>query len=235
LRAVAQYFQQLDRLGAFLVFEHDAAGPSQVIQTLARQLSTFDTRIAAKISAAIDSYDQIPESSNSARFSHLLLEPLSSLNALQAEGPIVIVLDAFSSYTDSDDWSDVLALLAEKSAHLPPWVRMIVASRSPSDPFVTLGSPDHILATRIPPTARLTCEYQSTIDPASHFHTKAPFTVRKAVFVVMAINRMAAIARVYKDEFKKANTGTKKTCKYVPDISFKFHLRHTYSPHVPPC
>jgi hypothetical protein len=160
LRAVGQYFRQLDRLGAFLVFERDAAEPSKVIQMLARQLAIFDVRIAAKISVAIDSYDQIPESSISERFSHLLLEPLSTLSALQAEGPIVILLDAFSSYTDSDDWSAVLAVLAEESARLPPWVRMIIASRSPSGPLVALGSSNHILATRIPPAARLTCKYQ---------------------------------------------------------------------------
>jgi hypothetical protein len=157
LRAVGQYFRQLDRLGAFLVFERDAAEPSKVIQMLARQLAIFDVRIAAKISVAISSYDQIPESE---RFSRLLLEPLSTLNALQAEGPIVILLDAFSSYTDADDWSAVLAVLAEESARLPPWVRMIIASRSPSDPLVALGSSNHILATRIPPAARLTCKYQ---------------------------------------------------------------------------
>jgi ATP/maltotriose-dependent transcriptional regulator MalT len=130
---VAKHFRSLHRLGAFLLFDRKAnSDPSNVIQTLAYRLGSFDPRIGAVISAAISSNSEFDTSSLAEQFS-VLLGPLSTLKDLQTEGPIVVVLDALDECGTPQSRESLLKMLAEEAKKLPPFIRIFITSRNEHD------------------------------------------------------------------------------------------------------
>jgi adenylylsulfate kinase-like enzyme len=78
---LASYFRNQGRLGAFLFFDRsfpEKSHPSKVIRTLAYKLGLFNRRIGTAISAVIEQYSTITDSSLHIQFAELLVKPLSS-------------------------------------------------------------------------------------------------------------------------------------------------------------
>jgi hypothetical protein len=159
---IASYFRDLGRLGwlkmfifilylsfpgAFLSFDRSAkSDPSLVVRTLAYQLGAYDTRIGAAVSSAIGNNPRIHESPLNLQFSKLLVEPLSSLEHLPTQGPIIIVFDSLDECGDQRSRKKLLGLFAEDLKKLPPFVRIFATSRPQLDISVAFKGQSNIVS-----------------------------------------------------------------------------------------
>jgi hypothetical protein len=142
---IASYFRELGRLGAFLFFGQSATSePSYFMRTLAYQLGSFDPRIGAAIAAAILRNPRIEESSLFLQFKRLILEPLSSLEDLPSQGPVVAVFDALDECGNSDSRKFLLRTLTDEFKKLPSFLRLFITSRPQHDITVAFSSKAHI-------------------------------------------------------------------------------------------
>ena len=133
---IAEQFQELGRLGAFLFFnrhEPTRCDPADVVRTLAHQLATFDSSIAAAISERIEAIPRIGEASIRLQFANLLVEPLLSFAEQHAQGPIILVFDALDECGNPRSRGELLLRLAQEFAKLPPIFRILITSRAESD------------------------------------------------------------------------------------------------------
>ncbi|TCD69247.1 POC1 centriolar protein [Steccherinum ochraceum] len=133
---LANFFRDLRRLGAFVFFNRDEpekSAPSRVIRTIAAQLAAFDPRIGQAIARAIDNIPSICESPLALQFTEFIVKPLTTIETLALEGPIVVVLDALDECGTPATRESLLSVLAEQSAHLPSFLRIIITSRTEVD------------------------------------------------------------------------------------------------------
>jgi hypothetical protein len=143
---IAHALQEQDRLGAFVFFSRDVEERNQsanVIRTLAYQLASFSPVIRTAIAQAIDTTPRITQSALRFQFTKLLIEPLRNLPA--TEGPVVLILDALDECGSVEDRKPLLSLLSSESAHLPPFVRILVTSRDERDIRCALEGQSHVL------------------------------------------------------------------------------------------
>ena len=146
---VANLFDETNRLGAFIFFNRNVAersNPALVIRTLAHKLGRFDCRIGDAIASVVEINSTIVESPIHIQFKKLLLDPLRKLANLHFEGPIVVVFDAIDECGGIDERKLLLKVLAEESANLPTFLRIIITSRPEHDIRRFFGSQGHILS-----------------------------------------------------------------------------------------
>jgi hypothetical protein len=146
---VASFFRNLGRLGAFVFFDRafpDSSHPSKVIRTLAYKLGSFDGRIGAAICVAIDNFPSINDASLHVQFTTLILEPLTSLTVLKAEGPILLVIDALDECGTPAEREALLSLLGTELSRLPSTIRILVTSRQSEDISVAFDGEQDVLA-----------------------------------------------------------------------------------------
>ncbi|KIM86469.1 hypothetical protein PILCRDRAFT_327664 [Piloderma croceum F 1598] len=156
---VANLYQELGRLGAYLFFSRHVAErstPSAIIRTLAHQLALFDSRIGRAIAAAIHEMPDIIQSPGRLQFLKLLNEPLGSNHDIQSEGPIVIVLEALDECGSAEARCLLLEVLAEQFAKLPSVFRVIITSRPEYDIRHYFLSNKNILPCKLDITSRST-------------------------------------------------------------------------------
>jgi hypothetical protein len=154
----ANLFRQTNRLGAFVFFNRNVAEqnkPGLVVQTLAYLLALYDHRIGDAISAVVKENPTIADDNIYFQFKKLLLEPLSSLVDLQFEGPVVVVLDALDECGNPEERKPLLKVLAEESARLPSFLRVIVTSRPDYDILCQFESKCHVLSYELNITSEL--------------------------------------------------------------------------------
>jgi NACHT domain len=145
---VASIFRDLSRLGAFVFFDRafpERSHPSKVIRTLAYKLGLFDRRIGTAICAAIDNFPSVIDASLRVQFIKLLVEPLASLAVLQAEGPIILVLDALDECGSPTEREALLTVLGTELSRLPSMIRILVTSRKLDDITATFEGQQNIL------------------------------------------------------------------------------------------
>jgi hypothetical protein len=143
---VANFFRGRGRLGAFMFFNRDVeerSQPSIVIRTIAYRLALFDARIGAAITKVIETTPTIAESPLPFQFMKLVIEPLSTLP--KTEAPIILILDALDECGSPEGRGSLLTLLATESIHLPPFVRVVVISRTEFDIRHALEDRSHVL------------------------------------------------------------------------------------------
>ena len=145
---IAESLRKTRHLGAFLFFNRDMderSHPAAVIRTMAYQLATVDQRIGTAIASVMKAVPAIARSSIISQFSILLAQPLSSVDALRNDEPLVIVVDGLDECGTADERSSVVAVLAEASAKLPSSVRIVVTSRPEADIALAFKSQSHII------------------------------------------------------------------------------------------
>ena len=134
--SVANLFRDLNRLGAFVFFSRDVekrSDPVTVIRTLAYQLGSFDPRLGTAIVASIEATPSITQAPIASQFSKLLTGPLTSLDVLCSEGPIVLILDALDECGNARARRELISVLSEGLVKLPTFVRTIITSRAELD------------------------------------------------------------------------------------------------------
>lgn len=132
---IARRFQDLGRLGAFLIFDRafpNRSHPSNVVKTLAYELAMFDPRLAVEISAAIEADPQILKQTLKSQFTKLIIKPLAAVPGLRTDGPVVIILDALDECGDPDSRRDLLDILQELNK-LQLNFRIVITSRAEVD------------------------------------------------------------------------------------------------------
>lgn len=138
---IAWMMRDLHRLGAFFFFDRDIPerNAATMIPALAYQLAQFNARIGAVVSQIVESNSNIAEMPIIFQFANLL-----SAKALQSVewsgGPIVLVIDALDECGIEKDRVKLLQCLSNGFSDLPPFIRVIVASRQENDIQRTLGS-----------------------------------------------------------------------------------------------
>ena len=144
-KTVADFFDERERLGAFVFFDRDVEArrqPSSIIRTLAYKLGSFDPLIGESIATAIKNTSDITQLTLVRLFSSLIVDPLLSLSATTE--PIVIVIDALDECGNVDDRANMLAILVSQSVRLPPMIRIIITSRKEADIMVKFNDQPHI-------------------------------------------------------------------------------------------
>ncbi|KII92446.1 hypothetical protein PLICRDRAFT_50823 [Plicaturopsis crispa FD-325 SS-3] len=147
---IANIFCEMKRLGAFIFHNRDIAegrNPAIVVRTIAYRLAEFDSRIAVAIASAIKNNPNCARASMRRQFHTLIVEPLASpsLSGLYVEGPIVIVVDALDECGTAPERWDLLQVLANGMAQLPPYIRVLVTSRAEHDICNVFRSSSNIL------------------------------------------------------------------------------------------
>src|ERR1700722_14553039 len=143
---IAKHFRRLRRLAAFLPFDRKAlSDPFSVIKTLARRLGSFDSRIGSIISAAISNNAELHTGSLTEQF-ELLLQPLSGLDSLQADGPVVVILDALDECGTPKSRASLLKVIAREFQKLPLCIRVFVTSRKEQDINFAFADQPHVQA-----------------------------------------------------------------------------------------
>ncbi|KAF7987071.1 hypothetical protein HWV62_225 [Athelia sp. TMB] len=133
---IATHFYELERLGAFIRFHRALFGrsrPSTVVLALAHQLALFDRRIAASVVYIINQDKKVLTAPLTKQFDRLIVAPLTSIPTLQAEGPIVIILDGLDECGMPDDRAALLKALVAGIKNVPPNLRFIITSRPHKD------------------------------------------------------------------------------------------------------
>src|SRR3984957_1833129 len=164
---IAKHFRRLRRLAAFLPFARKAlSDPFSVIKTLAYRLGSFDPRIGSIISAAISNNAEFDTGSLAEQF-ELLLQPLSGLDSLQADGPIVVILDALDECGTPKSRASLLKVLAGEFQKLPLCIRVLVTSRKEQDINLAFANKPHICAQELKITTSINKD-----DVTSYLHHK---------------------------------------------------------------
>lgn len=148
---LASLFQEMHRLGAFVFFNRGVAernNPEPVIRTLSYHLARFDPRIGRAVATVIDTIPDIVQSPSRMQFLKLVVEPLGSVEGLQSEGPIVIILDALDECGKPEERKELLNTLANLTSSLASIVRIIILSRPEHDIQRHLER-DHIRAQKL--------------------------------------------------------------------------------------
>jgi len=146
--SVANICRAQGRLGAFLFFDRSGRvaqkNPTNLIQTLAAQLAECDFRIVKKMTAALKDSRGVIHAPLAEQFTKLIEGPLKrAVDALDAQGPIVVVLDALDECGTKDSRKKLLSVLGNQLNQLPDFVRFLITSRKEVDierMMKTLGS-----------------------------------------------------------------------------------------------
>jgi hypothetical protein len=122
---VAQRCSQQGQLVSSFFFDRETEGrnnPSALFTTIAADLSRVDSRLAARITSAIESERGLPLAPLSRQFEKLVLEPCQGC---PIPGPLVIVIDALD-----EGWNeDMIKIFRDRAACLPKAFRIFLTSR----------------------------------------------------------------------------------------------------------
>ena len=144
---IAQHFSGLQRCGAFIHFNrNDAANaePTAVFRTLSYQLALFHPLIGAAVVKRLKANPKLGTAPSLEQFNGLLLEPLNDpeLASLKSEGPIIIVLDAMDECGNTQSRKELLRIIRDGFAKLPPIFRFLMTSRDEFDLQPLLSLPN---------------------------------------------------------------------------------------------
>ncbi|KAI6138459.1 hypothetical protein BKA82DRAFT_4236015 [Pisolithus tinctorius] len=147
--SVANLFRQQRRLGAFTFFTRGVearSDPASLIRTIAYQLGEFDPRICDAISRVIEETPSIKQAPLHWQFQRLLADPFRSLEDIQHEGPVLVVIDALDECGRTGARNDLLTALVRESMLLPPTLRIFITSRTEKDIHNAISTHSHIIS-----------------------------------------------------------------------------------------
>ncbi|KAK0430588.1 hypothetical protein EV421DRAFT_1721367 [Armillaria borealis] len=118
------------RLAAFIRYDRtEYQDSSELIVSIAYSLGMFDQRIGDAIVKALDishAVVQMPASESRSQFRLLLQQPLETIQELEDEGPLAIIIDGLD---ESDVSKELLEVLADGFGPTLPFMCLIISSR----------------------------------------------------------------------------------------------------------
>ena len=138
-RTIAQQYKRKGELGAYIFFTRGGAYPNvkfttitdMVIQTIAYNLSCYNSKIAELVYAQIGDFEETLFPSSETLFEKFLSGPLRSyMTAVNNEKtPMLVVLDALDECGDSNAQKDLSDFIVSKLSGLPSNFRFLITSR----------------------------------------------------------------------------------------------------------
>ena len=126
--SLAEYFNSISRLGAYLHFNDGSSNPGSIITTIAFKLARFDSTLGKIISDHVGRHHG--ELSIETQFKEYLLDPLTE-GARAMNGPVVTIIDGLDKCTDKES---LLKLLSSGLfSELPQNFRFLITSRWDSE------------------------------------------------------------------------------------------------------
>ncbi|KAK7020799.1 hypothetical protein R3P38DRAFT_3197225 [Favolaschia claudopus] len=144
---VAQYFQNLHRLGAFIFFDRDTFSSCDirgVLHHIANRLAESNVRVRKALCDALSADAMLVDANYRTQFHKLVLDPLTAA-APYIYGPIVIIVDGLDECADLVSRKALLSLIAGDMARLPAAFRLLVTSRPDLEITRELQLKPHIL------------------------------------------------------------------------------------------
>ena len=121
---LAEYFNSISRLGAYLHFSNGSSSPSSVIATIAFRLACFDSTLGKIVSDHVGRH--YGGLSIETRFKEYLLDPLIE-GAHAVNGPVIIILDGLDECGNNEP---LLKLFSSGLfSKLPQNLRFLITSR----------------------------------------------------------------------------------------------------------
>ncbi len=119
-----------NHLAAFIRYDRTLyRNSSELITSIAYSLGTFDRRIGNAIAKALTTSHagiKMPASESRTQFQLLVQDPLETIQELQDEGPLCVIIDGLD---ESDMSKELLEVLADGFGPKLPFMRLIVSSR----------------------------------------------------------------------------------------------------------
>lgn len=167
---IANHLRDKGHLGAFIFCDRDdseRSNPSNIIRTLAYQLSSFDAAVQDAILTVLQKLPDIHLSPILSQFIHLLVNALTSDGVVDTTTPIVVVLDAIDECGNPDSRETVLEILAEMWSQLPLSIRLLVTSRYENDIRGAFEGHEHILSKEL-----VTDSKSNNNDISAYLHSR---------------------------------------------------------------
>ncbi|KAH9942068.1 hypothetical protein B0H21DRAFT_529658, partial [Amylocystis lapponica] len=130
---IAQYFQSVHHLGAFVFFnrsERTQNSVAAVIRTIAYQLAECDSSFHSALIRVLEQDHSIVRSSLQEQVSELLTKPLASSAKQSMHGPIIVVIDALDEFVNAHQQTQFLDALVKGFMDLPQNCQILLTSRS---------------------------------------------------------------------------------------------------------
>ncbi|KAF7967176.1 hypothetical protein HWV62_35628 [Athelia sp. TMB] len=127
--AVARFLSEAGLLASCFFFDRADASrntPRLLFSTMARDIAALYPAIAEDIAAKLDQEPSLASANLSRQFEAFIAGPL---RRHPVDRQIVVVIDALDEATDVDLGTDLLALLRDGFAKLPPYFRVLITSR----------------------------------------------------------------------------------------------------------
>ena len=121
---LAEHFNSILRLGAYLHFRDGSSSPSSVIATIAFKLACFDSTLGKIIGSHVGRHHG--GLSIETQFMEYLLDPLTE-GARAVNGPVVIILDGLDKYKNNVSLLELLS--SGLFSELPRNFRFLITSR----------------------------------------------------------------------------------------------------------
>ncbi|KAF7978970.1 hypothetical protein HWV62_44215 [Athelia sp. TMB] len=145
MHTVAQMFQREGLLVSSFFFSRDNASrntPQTLLTTFARDLARSNASIAEEISATLEDDPALASASLLRQFEAFILKPTQHHELDQI---LIFVIDALDECIRDDLDTDLLAILRDGVANLPPNCRILITSRPTSNIEEFLSGSSHIL------------------------------------------------------------------------------------------
>ncbi|KAF7983629.1 hypothetical protein HWV62_20562 [Athelia sp. TMB] len=146
LHTIAEKLQRDGDLASAFFFSRDTASRNtakSLFATLARDLASLHPRTAQDICEALEAEPALATASLSRQFDALILGPSRHLPTNQ---PVVFVIDALDESISHDLDTELLAILRDKAAQLPPQIRILITSRPTNIIEEFLSGRNHVMA-----------------------------------------------------------------------------------------
>ncbi|KAF7966269.1 hypothetical protein HWV62_39399, partial [Athelia sp. TMB] len=127
--AVARFLNEAGLLASCFFFDRADASrntPRLLFSTMARDIAALYPTIAEDIAAKLEQEPSLASANLSRQFEAFIAGPL---RRHPVDRQIIVVIDALDEATDDDLGTDLLALLRDEFAKIPPYFRVLITSR----------------------------------------------------------------------------------------------------------
>ncbi|KAF7974090.1 hypothetical protein HWV62_13397 [Athelia sp. TMB] len=149
LHSIARKLKGEGRLVSSFFFSRDMASrntPKTLFTTMSRDLASLHPSAAEDIASALEAEPALASAPLSRQFDALILRPSRHL---PVDRTAVFVIDALDESISHDLDTELLAILRDKAAQLPPQIRILITSRPTNIIEEFLSGRNHIVACSI--------------------------------------------------------------------------------------
>jgi hypothetical protein len=149
--AMARQFDAIMRLGSSYFFScaaQDKRNATNLFSTIARHLADHDPQYMRTLWEAVKKKHTIRETNDPlTQFISFILAPAKKMTCI---GPVLVVIDGLEYSGDGTAHEDLLTVLAEKGAELPPGFKFLITCRPDDSVCAAFERKPHVLQKHLP-------------------------------------------------------------------------------------